>query len=65
MWHEHRVVLSVSKVEIIILQGWDLSQLASDHAYPLRDVHGDQSVLVVPWDVVRVNRTIQRRDIIW
>jgi hypothetical protein len=45
--HEHRMVLFVSKVKVIVLQGWDLSQLASNYVYPLRDVRADQSVLEV------------------
>jgi hypothetical protein len=52
MWHEHHVVLSVSKVEIIILQGWDLSQLASFGMYTVINVysnsHGMLSRLTVP-----------------
>jgi hypothetical protein len=39
--------------------------MASNYAYPLQDVRGDQSVLLVLWDVVMVNRASQRRDIIW
>jgi hypothetical protein len=65
MGHKHRVVLSASKVEITILQGWDLSQLASNYVYPLRDVHGDQSLLEVSWNDVAVHRTSQRQDLIW
>jgi hypothetical protein len=64
MTGKHGVALSVSKVKVIVLQGWDLSQLASNYAYPLRYVHGDKSVLLVPWDVVTVNRANQRWDII-
>jgi hypothetical protein len=60
----HGVVLSIDDIEITVLQGWDLSQLASKYAYPLRDVRGDQSVLIFLWDVVAVNRASQRRDII-
>jgi hypothetical protein len=62
--HEHRVVLSVTKIEIIVLQCWDLSQLASFYAYPLRDVRGDQCILEVPWNVVVVNCASQRWDVI-
>jgi hypothetical protein len=60
---EHRVDLPVTEIQIVVLQRWALSQLASNHAYPLRDVCGDQCVLEVPWDVVVVDHAIQGRDI--
>jgi len=44
---EHHVVLSITKVEIIVLQCWDLSQLAFFYAYPLQDVRDDQCILEV------------------
>jgi hypothetical protein len=62
---EHGVVLSVANIEIIVIQGWDLSQLDFDYMYPLRYVCGDQSVLIVPWDVVMINHSSQMRDVIW
>jgi hypothetical protein len=31
--HKHRIVLSITKVEIVVLQCWDLSQLASFYVY--------------------------------
>ena len=51
---EHGVVISVSKVKVTYLQGWDLSQLDSFYMYPLQDVCGDQNVLIVPWDAIVV-----------
>jgi hypothetical protein len=62
--HEHRVVLYVPKVEIIVLQGWDLSQLDFFYVYPLWDVRGDQCILGVPWNVVAVNHASQSQDVI-
>jgi hypothetical protein len=61
---EHRVVLPVVEIEIVVLQRWDQSQIASNHAYPLQDVRGDQCVLEVSWDVVAVDRANQGWDII-
>jgi hypothetical protein len=59
---EHRIVLSISKVEVIVLQQWDLSQLIPNYAYSFWDVRGDQSVLEVLWDAVAVNHAIQGWD---
>jgi hypothetical protein len=49
------MVLSISKVKIVVLQQRDLSQLAPNYAYSLRNVRGDQSVLIVSWDVFAIN----------
>lgn len=65
MGREHGVVLYAAEIKVIILQGWGLSQLVSNYAYPLRDVHSDQHVLKVTWDVFMVNHASQRRYIIW
>jgi hypothetical protein len=62
--HEHRVVLSVTKVEIIVPQCWYVSQLASFYAYPLQDVHDNQCILKFSWNIVTVNRASQRQDVI-
>jgi hypothetical protein len=42
---KHGVVISISEVKVVVLQRWDLSQLASFYADPLWDVCDDQNVL--------------------
>jgi len=65
MGHEHGVVLSVIEIKVVVLQSWDLSQLGSNYAYPLRDVRSDQCILKIMWDAVAVNHASQRRYVIW
>jgi hypothetical protein len=65
MRHEYRIVLLVSRVEVIDLEIWDLSQLGSNCTYPLQEVHSDQCVFEIMWDTVVVNHAIQRRDVFW
>jgi hypothetical protein len=64
MWCEHRIFLSVSKVEIVDLEIWDQSQLRSTCVYPLREVHSDPCVLKFMRDVFTTNRASQRRDVV-
>jgi hypothetical protein len=62
---DHSIVLPISEIEFVVLQQWDLSQMALDYAYSLRNVLGDQHVLIVSWNVVAVNRASQWWNIVW
>jgi hypothetical protein len=62
---EDRIVLPVSEVEVTDLESWDQSQLGSNCTYPLQEVRSDQRVFKITWDVVMVNCTSQRWDVVW
>jgi hypothetical protein len=64
MWCEHRIVLSVSEVEVVDLESWDQSQLRSNCVYPLREVRSDECVLKVMRDTVMANCTSQWQGVV-
>jgi hypothetical protein len=61
---QHRIVLSVSEVEVVDLESWDQSQLGSNCVYPLREVRSDERVLKVTRDTVMANCTSQRQGVV-
>jgi hypothetical protein len=61
---EHRIVISVSQVEITNIKSWHQPQLWSDYAYPLWEVRSDDPVLKVMRDVFTTNCASQRWDVV-